>query len=147
MEGIMTMLVIVVVLSVFLVATLVILALMRRTLNNLHLQIKAMVENARKREQNAVSTSRRVHVAKISEQLAPLLPGFPQYSLKDIQWVGGTIDIIVWDGLEEDCDVTVVFLDVKTGKATTTHRQRKIQEAIEQGRVKFEVVRLPSQPW
>lgn len=137
------MLIIVVILAVLLTLTIITLVLMRKTLNNLHLQIKTMVENARKREQNAVSTSRRVHVAKISEQLAPLLPNFPDCNLKDTQWIGGTVDMVLWDGLEEDRDVTVVFLDIKTGKATTTHRQRKIQEAIEQGRVKFEVVRLP----
>jgi predicted Holliday junction resolvase-like endonuclease len=40
-----------------------------------------------------------VHIGKSSEQLAPLLAGL-SYNLKDVQWVGGTLDAIVWDGLE-----------------------------------------------
>jgi hypothetical protein len=32
--------------------------------------------------------SRTSHMASISEQLAPLLPGF-RYNPKDVQWIGG----------------------------------------------------------
>jgi hypothetical protein len=88
-----------------------------------------------------VNTSRSVHVGKIAEQLAPLLPGFP-YNPKDVQWVGGTIDAIVWDGMEEKRDdLDIVFLDVKTGQARQNDRQRRIQDAAEAGRVRFEVIR------
>ena len=93
-------------------------------------------QQARNREKEAVARSRAVHVGKISEQLAPLLPGFP-YNLKDVQWVGGTIDAIVWDGLEEGREVTVVLLDVKTGRTSAKGRQRKIRDAVNAGRVEF----------
>ncbi|HXO45646.1 MAG TPA: Holliday junction resolvase-like protein, partial [Mycobacterium sp.] len=66
---------------------------------------------------------------------------FP-YNLKDVQWVGGTIDFIVWDGLEEERDaLDVIFLDVKTGQARLNDRQRRIQDAAEAGRVRFKVFR------
>ena len=91
--------------------------------------------------QRAVATSRTVHVAKISEMVAPLLPDWPGYSVKDVQWVGGTIDMLIFDGLEAGGEVTVVLLDVKTGKATLTPRQRRIRDAVQAGRVRFEEYR------
>jgi Holliday junction resolvase-like endonuclease len=84
--------------------------------------------------------SRVGHVAKIIEQLAPLLPGFPDYNVKDVQWVGGVVDMIVWDGLEDGRDVTVVLLDIKTGRASANARQRKVRDAVEAHRVQFRVV-------
>jgi predicted Holliday junction resolvase-like endonuclease len=92
------------------------------------------LDRADARQKAAVNTSRSVHVSKIAEQLAPLLPGFP-YSPKDVQWVGGTIDAIVWDGLEEKRDdLDIVFPDVKTGQARLNDRQRRIQDAAKAGR-------------
>src|SRR5215469_14126928 len=80
------------------------------------------LDRADARQKAAVNTSRSVHVGKIAEQLAPLLPGFP-YNPKDVQWAGGTIDAIVWDGLEEKRDdLDIVFLDVKTGQARLNDR-------------------------
>jgi hypothetical protein len=56
--------------------------------------------------------------------------------------VGGTIDAIVWDGVEEKRDdLDIVFLDVKTGQARLNDRQRRIQDAAKAGRVRFEVFR------
>src|SRR5262249_21383535 len=48
---------------------------------------------------DARKRSRVVHMASISEQLAPLLPGF-RYNPKDVQWIGGggAVDAIVWNG-------------------------------------------------
>lgn len=94
------------------------------------------------RIKDSVAKSRSVHMGKISEQIAPMLPDFP-YHPRDVQWVGGTVDAIIWHGLESDADeIDIVFLDVKTGSARISHRQRLIRAAIEAGRVKFEVYRL-----
>lgn len=110
--------------------------LARRVVN-----LQRRLDRADARQKAAVNTSRSVHVGKIAEQLAPLLPGFP-YNPKDVQWVGGTIDALVWDDLEEKRgDLDIVFLDVKTGQARINDRQRRIQDAAEAGRVRFEVFR------
>jgi hypothetical protein len=99
---------------------------------------------ARAKQKAAVEISRSGHLGLISQQLAPLLPGF-KYSPKDVQWVGGTMDCIVWDGLEmsmeDGRDIDIVFIDVKTGRATISSRQRRIKDAIDAGRVRFEVFR------
>jgi predicted Holliday junction resolvase-like endonuclease len=50
--------------------------------------------------------------------------------------VGGTVDAIVWDGLEEKRDdLDIVFLDVKTGQSRLNDRQRRVQDAAEARRV------------
>jgi predicted Holliday junction resolvase-like endonuclease len=103
--------------------------------------LQRRLDRADARQKAAVNTSRSVHVGKITEQLAPLLPGFP-YNPKDVQWVGGTIDAIVWDGLEEKRDdLDIVFLDVKTGQSRLNDRQRRVRDAAEAGRLRFEVFR------
>ena len=102
---------------------------------------KEIRSDARKR-------SRIVHMASISEQLAPLLPGF-RYNPKDVQWVGGhgAVDAIVWHGLEAGGDVEIAFLDVKTGpRANLTANQRRIREAIAWKRIAFDVYRPPETP-
>jgi predicted Holliday junction resolvase-like endonuclease len=99
----------------------------------------AIRSDARKR-------SRIVHMASISEQLAPLLPGF-RYNPKDVQWIGGAVDAIVWNGLEAGGNVEIVFLDVKTGPgAHLTGNQRRIRDAIAWKRIAFEEYRPPETP-
>lgn len=89
--------------------------------------------------------SRTSHLASISEQLAPLLPGF-RYNPKDVQWIGGggAVDAIIWHGLEAGGEVEVVFLDVKVGRrAGFTDNQRRIRDAIMWKRVAFDEYRPP----
>ena len=76
------------------------------------------------RAKDAVAKSRRVHIGKIVEKVAPLLPEFP-YSPKDTYWLGGPIDVIVFHRLEDGGDVEVVLLEVKTGNA---HVRRALVE-------------------
>ena len=103
---------------------------------------------AEDRADQAPERSRAVNMGKISEQLAPLLPGFG-HDLKDVQWIGGKVDAIVWHGLEaaksgagSPDDIEIVFLEVKTGKARVDSDQRLIRAATEAGRVRFEVFRF-----
>jgi predicted Holliday junction resolvase-like endonuclease len=96
----------------------------------------------RARRTRAVKQSRSTHLGFISEQLAPLLPGF-RYSPKDVQWIGGTVDAVVWNHLEDGGEVEIVFLDVKTGRSRLTERQRRIRDAITWRRVAFEEYRPP----
>jgi predicted Holliday junction resolvase-like endonuclease len=97
---------------------------------------------------DAVKRSRTGHLARIAEQVAPLLPDFP-YDLKDFRSIGGDVDAIVFDGLEAGADIEVVFLDIKHGpRAGLTPTQRRIREAIKAGRVRFETYKpcIPAPP-
>jgi predicted Holliday junction resolvase-like endonuclease len=107
------------------------------------------VQAAEDRADRAPKLSRAVNMGKIGEQFAPLLPSFP-YDFKDVQWVGGKVDAIVWRGLEalksgtgSADDVEVVLLEVKTGKyARVDDDQRVIRDAACAGRVRFDVFHL-----
>jgi predicted Holliday junction resolvase-like endonuclease len=123
---------------VLLVAVIALLMLAARN-RSIQRRLEGVLSQAGDRERNAVAKSRVGHVAKITEQFAPLLPGFPNYNVKDVQWVGGAVDMIVWDGLEDGRDVNVVLLDIKTGRASVNSRQRRIRDAVRAGRVRFEV--------
>jgi predicted Holliday junction resolvase-like endonuclease len=112
-------------------------------------RIDAADERARaadERASRAPKLSRAVNMGKISEQISPLLPGFP-FEVKDVQWVGGKVDAIVWNGLEavksgqgSPDDIEVVLLEVKTGRyARVDEDQRLIRKAADAGRVRFEV--------
>lgn len=73
-------------------------------------------EKIRLAREDSVAKSRNGNLAKAVERVAPLLPGF-RYDPADVQWVGGTVDCIVWHGLSrDDAGVEIVLLDVKNGK-------------------------------
>ena len=96
---------------------------------------------------DAVDTSRAVLKGKIAEQLAPLLPGFlAKYSAGDARFIGSPIDYIILKnmskGNDSDDPIEIVFLDVKTGKAGLNHVQRKIEEAVANKRISFDVLRI-----
>jgi predicted Holliday junction resolvase-like endonuclease len=98
-------------------------------------------EKIRLAREDSVVRSRVANLAKAAERVAPLLPGF-DYDPADVQWVGGTVDFIVWHGLSrDDAKVEVVLLDVKNGKADLNQRQRRIRNAVEEKRVRFDVFR------
>jgi predicted Holliday junction resolvase-like endonuclease len=96
----------------------------------------------------SVDQSRRTLKGQIAEQMAPLLPGFP-YEPGDARFLGDPIDYVVFNGYTDVKDgqagpdqIEIVILDVKRGTSKLSPMQRAIARAIEQGRVKFEVVRI-----
>lgn len=114
---------------------------------------EAHARDADERATRAPALSRAVNLGKIGEQFAPLLPGFV-YNIKDMQWVGGKVDAIVWNGLEavksgqgSPEDIEVVLLEIKTGKyARVDDDQRLIRAAVDAGRVRFDLYRFRPQP-
>jgi predicted Holliday junction resolvase-like endonuclease len=75
---------------------------------------------------DAINRSRVVTIGKVSEQVVPFLPEF-FYNPKDARFIGSPIDFIVFDGLDDKELRKVVFIEVKTGNATLTSRERQIK--------------------
>jgi len=92
---------------------------------------------------DAVAKSLAVTVGKVSEQLVPYLPGFG-YNPKDARFLGSPVDFVVFDGLDAGALERVVFLEVKTGAAALSTRERQIRDAIGSGRVAWDELRLTS---
>ena len=81
--------------------------------------------------------SRAVLGGLVSEQLAPLLPGFP-FDPGDCRFIGKPVDFIVFKGMNEKEIDEVIFLEVKSGKKPALNDQEKrLREAVRSGRVKW----------
>lgn len=89
----------------------------------------------------ALERSRHVLKGQAAEQLAPLSGAF-SYLPSDSRFLGSPIDYLVFDGLSEDQELEIVFLEVKSGKSQLTAREAKIREAVKAGRVRWEELRL-----
>ncbi len=94
--------------------------------------------------QDAVLRSQAVIAGKVQEQLVPLLPGF-QFNPKDARFLGSPVDLIVFDGLDEGTLRRIVFLEVKTGGSALSGRERQLRNAVLEGRVEWEELRLRGQ--
>lgn len=92
----------------------------------------------------SVNRSRSVVSGRVQEHMAPLCPEFfQQFNPTDARFLGTPIDFIVFDGLDEGEVQQVCFVEVKTSRSGLSSRERRVREAIEAGRVTFQVMRFP----
>jgi predicted Holliday junction resolvase-like endonuclease len=91
--------------------------------------------------EDAVQRSQAVTAGKVYEQLIPYLPGFP-YNPKDVRFLGSPIDLVVFDGLHAGEVRQIVFVEVKTGNSTLTHRERSVRDVIQAGEVGWAELRV-----
>ena len=91
---------------------------------------------------DAIMRSRAVLGGQFSEQLAPYLPDFP-YLPTECRFIGKPIDLICFRGMDEKDINEVVFVEVKSGKAKLSSSEKKLKEAIEDKRVRWEEYRVP----
>ncbi|MDX2031812.1 MAG: Holliday junction resolvase-like protein [Blastocatellia bacterium] len=88
---------------------------------------------------DAVQRSQSVTLGKITEHLVPHLPNF-NYNPKDARFIGSPIDFVVFDGLSDEQEGQIreiVFIEIKTGAATLSRRERLVRDAVRAGRVKW----------
>lgn len=85
---------------------------------------------------DAIQRSQAVVTGKVTEQLLPYLPGF-EFNPKDVRFLGSPVDLVVFDGLSNGQLERVVFVEVKTGEATLTKRERQLRETILARRVEW----------
>src|SRR5882762_4971416 len=79
--------------------------------------------------EDAVQRSLAVTAGKVHEQLVPYLPEFG-FNPKDARFLGSPVDLVVFDGLSAGEVRRVVFLEVKTGGAPLTTRERQVRAVI-----------------
>ena len=77
----------------------------------------------------------------IAEQMVPFLQGF-EYAPKDARFLGSPVDLVVFDGLSAGEVRRVVFVEVKTGGASLTTRERQVRAVIEAREVAWAELRL-----
>lgn len=79
--------------------------------------------------------SSEIRTGLIVEQMAPFLEGFP-YDPQQSNFLAKPIDFVVFD------DTGVHFVEVKSGQAQLSSKQRQIRDLIENHKVTFEVYRI-----
>jgi len=92
----------------------------------------------------AIMKSRAVLGGQFSEQLAPFLPNF-KYLPTEARFIGKPIDFLVFKGMDEKKINEVVFVEVKSGNAKTSHVEKSLKETIENKRVRWEEYRIPEE--
>lgn len=92
------------------------------------------------------SRSRSTIKGQLAEQLYPLLAGCP-YVPSDMKFIGMPIDYLIIKGYTDAKDSggeieEIIFADIKQGSSQLSKHQRKIKEAVEAGRVRWETIRI-----
>ena len=92
---------------------------------------------------DAARRSRGVRGGKAAEQLAPFAPGFAErFDPADARFLGAPVDFVVFDGLAAGALREVVLIEVKTGSGRLNANELAVREAISEGRVAYELMRL-----
>lgn len=99
------------------------------------------VRRARDIRRDAVNQSRAVTRGQVFEQFAAYFPDF-EFSPKDAQFLGRPVDFVVFDGLDEGELRRIVFVEIKTGGAALSTRERRIRDTIRRGDVEWRELRL-----
>ena len=92
--------------------------------------------------EDAVQRSQAVTAGKVHEQLIPYLPGFT-YNPKDARFLGTPVDLVVFDGLAEGQVRRVVFVEIKTGGAGLSGRERQVRDVVVARAVEWAELRVP----
>jgi predicted Holliday junction resolvase-like endonuclease len=91
---------------------------------------------------DAVRRSQAVVTGKVTEQLVPLMGEFP-YNPKDVRFLGSPVDLVVFDGLDDDDLNEIVFVEIKTGaSASLSARERRIRDTVRAGHVRWHELRI-----
>ena len=86
---------------------------------------------------DAVKKSRAVLGGLAGEQVAPFLPGFP-CNPADARFVGKPVDFVAFPGAADGGEIKeVLLIEVKSGEASLSKREREIKACVQEGRLRF----------
>lgn len=124
-------------------------ASLRHRIDKVEAEFRAIWEEQKASiRKDATDRSRFVLKGKIAEHMVPLIGDIFRYEPSDARFIGAPIDYLIFDGYtrvkddNSDEEITVILADIKTGKARLNKTERKIKEAVEAGRVKWETIHL-----
>jgi predicted Holliday junction resolvase-like endonuclease len=103
------------------------------------------VPEMRRIKKYSLDTQRSVVKGKISEQIAPLLPGFPSdLKISEARFMGSPIDFVFFKGLEDGHITEVVFVEVKSGSGQNLNpNEVSLRDAINAKQVKWMQYNIP----
>ena len=81
--------------------------------------------------------TKAVNLGFLLERLAPTLDGFT-FNKNDCRSMFDPIDYVIFEGLNKKKKVDkIMFVDIKTGGARLTQKQKKIKQVVEDKKVEF----------
>lgn len=98
-------------------------------------------DEVERRKDAALEKSRDVIGGQVAEQLAPWIPGFPG-RVSEAQFLGKPVDYIVFNGADDKEIDSVTFVEVKSGESGLSAQERHLRDAIQEGEVSWELVRI-----
>ena len=90
---------------------------------------------------DAIRRSGSVSKGKVIEHFAPFLAD-DIHNPNEIVFMGSPIDLISFTNIDNDKELSIDFLEIKSGNATLNKRQRLIKNAINNNRVFYKRVML-----
>jgi predicted Holliday junction resolvase-like endonuclease len=113
----------------------------RDDLNTLAMNTSKVITDLRNELSKQVGRNKSIEVRTglIMEKLVPFLDVF-KHNPNDIVHLGMPIDFLCFD------DDEIVIVEVKTGNAQLTPKQRAIKKLVEEKKVRFELIRLKVDP-
>ena len=98
-------------------------------------------EEEQRIREDAIKKSEAVIRGKVTEHLMPYLPEF-KYNPKDVRFIGTPVDLLVFDGLSEGEVKQIVFIEVKTGReSSTSPREKLVKDCVGKKAVSYEMIR------
>jgi predicted Holliday junction resolvase-like endonuclease len=132
----------------FLVVTFLWQAERRRAAGRIESLLQGQQKELDDARRESLQKSRSSLKGQIAEQMAPLLPGF-RYRPADARFLGDPVDYLVFSGYtgirDAGADVDsldIVLLEVKQGASSLSSFQRAIARSVQEGRVRFEILRI-----
>lgn len=90
---------------------------------------------------DAINRSEAVLHGRFSENFVPFMEQF-ELNPRDTRFVGNPVDLIVFEGASDEREVTIWFIEVKTGKSGLSYKERLIREAVIAKRVTWKEIRV-----
>lgn len=95
---------------------------------------------------DALNRSDNTHFGKMTEHLVPWLAD-TAFDPRDMRFVGSPVDFVVFDGLSAGRDITVYFLEVKSGRnPRLSAREERVRQAVLKRRFRYRMLRVNRPP-
>ena len=91
---------------------------------------------------DAVKKSRSVIEGEVFERLVTHFKEWKYGDSSDARFLASPLDYVVFSGLAKNNVKEIIFVEIKTGNSRTTKRQRSVKKAIENGNVRYELLRI-----
>lgn len=90
---------------------------------------------------DAVATSRAINRGLDVEEICPFLKGF-RHNIKNLRMLSNPVDFVSFDGADSGNVTQITFVEIKSGGAVLTDRQKQIKKCIENKQVFWEEFRI-----